>query len=73
MKLNLFGGVFIFEGTYAEYSKIIGSVDKLGNKLVAIQSQLNKDTIQTQQDLMKADPNLQIRQQSQSIRPAGLQ
>lgn len=71
MKLNLFGGVFIFEGTMSEYMKIIGTVDKLGNKLVSIQSLLNKDTIQTQQDLMKADPNIQIRQQN--IRPAGLQ
>lgn len=71
MKLNLFGGVFIFEGTISEYTKIIGTVDKLGNKLVGIQSLLNKDTIQTQQDLMKTDPNIQIRQQH--LRPAGLQ
>lgn len=73
MKLNLFGGVFIFEGTYAEYQKILGNVDKLGNKLIGIQTQLNRDTIKTQQDLVKSDPNLAVRYQPERQRPAGLQ
>jgi hypothetical protein len=63
MKLNLFGGVFIFEGTVSEYQRIIGNVDKLGNKLVGVQAMLNKDSIKTQQELQKLDPNLQIRHQ----------
>jgi hypothetical protein len=73
MKLNLFGGVFIFEGTYSEYTKLLGNVEKLGTKLVGIQTQLNRDTIKTQQDLVKSDPNLQIRYQPERQRPAGLQ
>ena len=71
MKLNLFGGVFVFEGTYAEYSKLLGNVEKLGSKLVGIQTKLNRDTLQTQVDLVKTDPNINI--QRSNIRPAGLQ
>jgi hypothetical protein len=71
MKLNLFGGVFVFEGTYSEYAKLLGNVEKLGTKLVGIQTKLNRDTIQTQQDLVKSDPNIQV--QRSQVRPAGLQ
>lgn len=68
MKVNLFGGVFIFEGTVSEYMKVLANVDKLGNKLVSIQSLLNKDTLATQAALTKTAPDLR-----NTIRPAGLQ
>jgi hypothetical protein len=72
MKLNLFGGVFVFEGTYAEYTKLLANVDKLGNKLVNIQSNLNRDTIKTQIDLQKENPSVGMRT-TINQRPAGLQ
>jgi hypothetical protein len=69
MKVNMFGGVFVFEGTVSEYMKILGNVDKLGNKLVGIQSKLNKDTLETQAALTKTNPELA----RNTPRPAGLQ
>lgn len=73
MKLNLFGGVFIFEGTYTEYQKILGNVEKLGTKLVGIQTQLNKDTLETQVNLQRQNPDVGMRSSiSASQRAAGL-
>jgi hypothetical protein len=74
MKLNLFGGVFIFEGTIGEFTKIYKDVDKLGTKLVGIQTKLNKDTLETQVNLQRANPDIGMRQQviSTQQRAAGL-
>lgn len=52
MKLNLFGGLIVFEGTVKEFDSLNDSLPGFGSKLFIIQEEINKRNL----ELQKSNP-----------------
>jgi hypothetical protein len=50
MKLNLFGGLIVFEGTTNEFKELDASIEGFGGKLFKIQEQINLRNLELQKN-----------------------